>query len=173
MKKFINRLDRILGVLSLVLAACMASLVIFSVFLRYVLGLTFVWAEEVITMLFVSTTFFGGALAFRENEHIGITSFLTVLPPGIKKMLSVLGLVIVGAVQVFVIETSIDWIQQIGSRLTAGLRVKIGWFYTMVPINAFLILLYVLFCLFMLFFGRDGDECTERADEKGVKRLHV
>ena len=159
MKRFIRLLDRVLHIGSFGLAACMTISVIVSVFLRYIFGITFVWAEEVITMLFISTTFFGGALAVREKEHIGITTFLTVLPKRVGDFLSVLGLCIVAAVQVFVIKTSFDWIGQIGSRLTAGLRVEIRYFYYMVPTSAALILVYVLWNIFTVLFkynGKDG-----------------
>ena len=158
MKRLIHVVDRIVQTGSLVLLACMTVSVIISVFLRYVLGITFVWAEEVITMLFISTTFFGGALAVREKEHIGITTFLTVLPKRVGDFLSVLGLCIVAAVQVFVIKTSIDWIGQIGSRLTAGLRVEIRYFYYMVPTSAALILVYVLWNIFTVLFKYDGKD---------------
>jgi len=150
--------DSIVQTGSLVLIACMTVSVIISVFLRYVLGITFVWAEEVITMLFISTTFFGAVLAVREKEHIGITSFLTILPKKVENILLFVGLSIVAAVQVFVIETSIDWIGQIGSRLTAGLRVEIRYFYYVVPVSAVLILIYILWSMFTVLFKRDSND---------------
>ena len=159
MQRLIRVVDRILHIGSLALLACMTVSVIVSVFLRYLLGITFVWAEEVITMLFVSTTFFGGTLAVREKEHIGITSFLTVLPKRAENILVVLGLGIVAAVQIFVIETSIEWIGQVGSRLTAGLRIEIRYFYYMIPVSAALILIYVFWSAFaILFRHRRNDE---------------
>ncbi|MCK7482867.1 MAG: TRAP transporter small permease subunit [Candidatus Moduliflexus flocculans] len=50
-----------------------AAGVIISVFLRCVFGVSFAWAEELMTMVFIATTFFGAALGLREGEHIAIS----------------------------------------------------------------------------------------------------
>lgn len=62
--------EKILTGWCILLMGIMALSVIISVFLRYVLGITFVWAEEAITYFFIATTYFGAILGVKENEHI-------------------------------------------------------------------------------------------------------
>jgi len=131
----------------------LAIAVILSVFLRYVLGITFVWAEEVITMLFIATTFFGAALAVRENEHIGIEFLTTLLPRRGQKILSAFGHIVTIAVTSILFLYSLKWIDKAGDLVTPGLRVPERYFYYMLPMGSVLIVYYSLIKLFVLIFG--------------------
>lgn len=124
-------------------AALLTLGVVLSVVLRYVFSVTFVWAEEAITTLFVATTFFGAAVAFKENEHINIGFLVEKLPRRTRKVLSVLELVILGGMHVVIIVSSWDWIGQVGKALTPGLRIPIRFFYSMIPAGAVLTLLFI------------------------------
>src|SRR6056297_3645711 len=94
MNRLFEKVDRGLILLCIYLTGILALTIIFTVFLRYVFGITFVWAEEVITYLFIGTTFFGAALVTKENEHISIPALLEALPHTPRKILSVFGLIV-------------------------------------------------------------------------------
>jgi len=143
MQKTWNWFDRLLWALCIALVALMSAAVIVSVIMRYVLSITFVWAEELITMLFISTTLFGAVMAVKENEHIGISVFVDTLPSAAKKALAVFELLVVSAVQVIMLRTSLSWITQTGDTLTPGLRLPIRLFYAMLPASAVLIIVYL------------------------------
>lgn len=64
MKKLILGIDRFLSVVGIALTAILAAGVIISVILRYVFSIAFVQSEELLTMVFVATTFFGPLLGF-------------------------------------------------------------------------------------------------------------
>lgn len=144
MNKLFGIFDKVLFIWCLAVTAMLALAVISSVFLRYVLGITFVWAEEVITMLFIATTFFGAALATKEDEHIGIPALLEAVSKPARKILTIVGLLISIAVVVFLFLRSLDWIEKAGDLVTPGLRVPERYFYYMVPISALLIIFYCL-----------------------------
>lgn len=72
MEKFLERFDRLLTFWCVLLTGAMTIAVITLVFSRYVLGITFIWAEESISVLFYATTYFGAALGVRCDEHIRI-----------------------------------------------------------------------------------------------------
>ena len=76
MKQLILRTDTFLSIFGITLNAILASGVIISVFLRYFFSIAFVQSEELLTMVFVATTFFGSALGLREGDHIAITNFV-------------------------------------------------------------------------------------------------
>ena len=152
MKKLLAGFDRALLVWCLIITALLAVVVILSVFLRYVLGITFVWAEEVITMLFIGTTFFGAALTTKENEHIGIPALLESLPKPARKVLTIIGLLITVVVVGFLFHRSLNWIQKAGDLVTPGLRIPERYFYYMVPVSAALMGFYCLRRIFSLLF---------------------
>jgi len=90
MNSLIRKVDGLLSLLGKILVGLLASGVIVSVFLRYVFSIAFVWSEELLTMVFVATTFFGAALGLREQEHIAITYFTEKMPAAIRKVLAIM-----------------------------------------------------------------------------------
>jgi len=140
------------------LTGILALTIIFTVFLRYVFGITFVWAEEVITYLFIGTTFFGAALVTKENEHISIPALLEALPRTLRKILSVFGLIVSIVVVLFLLSKSLIWIEKAGNLLTPGLRVPERIFYYMVPISCVLITFYSLRQIFAVLRDSQDEE---------------
>ncbi len=57
MNRFIERIDKVISILGKVLVAILATGVIISVILRYIFSIAFVASEELLTMVFVATTF--------------------------------------------------------------------------------------------------------------------
>ena len=142
MNRAIRVFDKALVVWCQAITAALALAVVLTVFLRYVLGITFVWAEEVITMLFVATTFFGAALGVKENEHINIPVLVDALPAKSRRFMRIVGLVISIAVLFVLFLKSLNWIEKSGSMVTPGLRVPERIFYYMVPAGAVLMAFY-------------------------------
>ncbi|MGC9313425.1 MAG: TRAP transporter small permease [Sediminispirochaetaceae bacterium] len=144
MNRLFEKMDRGLILFCMFLTGILALTIIFTVFLRYVFGITFVWAEEVITYLFIGTTFFGAALVTKENEHISIPALLEALPRTPRKVLSVFGLIVSIIVVLFLLSKSLIWIEKAGKLVTPGLRVPERIFYYMVPISCVLMIFYSL-----------------------------
>jgi TRAP-type C4-dicarboxylate transport system permease small subunit len=144
MKKLLGGIDKAILFWCKLLTGVLACSMIVSVFLRYVFDLTFVWAEEFITMVFIASTFFGAAVATRENEHISIDSFIEVLPEKVRILLNVLSHLVISVVLGFVFYYSLNWIEKAGELLTPGLRVPEKYFYYMVPVTSLLIIFYAV-----------------------------
>jgi TRAP-type transport system small permease protein len=144
MKKLLNGIDEAMFFWCILLTAVLACSMIGSVFLRYVFGLTFVWAEEFITMVFIATTFFGAAVATREDEHISIDSLIEVLPDKTRNILSIFSHIVISIVMGFVFYYSLNWIEKSGDLLTPGLRVREKYFYFIVPVASILIIFYAV-----------------------------
>ena len=66
-------LHKVYDLLCIFLMAILAVMVILSVYLRYVHNMTFVWAEEAISFVFIATTYLGVVIGVRDNEHISIS----------------------------------------------------------------------------------------------------
>ena len=144
MNRYIRWLDTALSYWCIFLAGLMTLLIISSVILRYVFGLTFVWAEAAITMLFVGTTYFGATLGVREDEHIGINYFVERFPEKIQRYVQSFGMLVIIVVQVFIFRTSLTWINKVGKTIDVALNMPKSYFYIIVPISAILIILYAV-----------------------------
>ena len=142
MKAFLDWLYKIIAGWCAFLMVTMAIAVMTSVFLRYVLGITFVWAEEAITMLFVATTYFGIIIGVRDNEHIRIDFFVELLPQNAQRIVDIVGVLLIIVVQVVVIRQSFVWIEAAGDFLNPALRIPNKYFYSLIPLSSTLILLY-------------------------------
>lgn len=122
----------------------MAVFVIATVFLRYAMALTFAWAEEFITMLFIATTYFGAVIGVRDSEHISVDFLIEKTSSNVSKLIKGIVIVVVIFVQIVLIIYSWSWINKVGNVLTPGLRLPIKYFYYMLPLSAAFIILYEL-----------------------------
>jgi TRAP-type C4-dicarboxylate transport system permease small subunit len=74
------RLNRLLENVSIALFAMLCTVVFGEVVARYVFNRPYFWSEEVTVYTFTWVAFLGSALALRDNRHIGISYFMSMLP---------------------------------------------------------------------------------------------
>lgn len=135
MKKLILGIDRFLSVVGIALTAILATGVIISVILRYVFSIAFVQSEELLTMVFVATTFFGAALGLRESEHIAVTNFVSAMPAKPRKVFAVIGQVVIIVVSLGMIYYSYRMIMKVGKVPSPATGIPRGYYYAMIPIS--------------------------------------
>lgn len=133
--KFWGIVDKALTVWCVGIMGLMAAMVILSVIFRYVFNLTYVWSEELILLLFITTTYFGAILCVKEDEHIDIAFLREILPANAGRALKVfIGLINI-VVQLALSYISLEWIQKTGSSITVGLKIPYTFIYAMFPIG--------------------------------------
>lgn len=135
MKKLILGIDRFLSVVGIALTAILATGVIISVILRYVFSIAFVQSEELLTMVFVATTFFGAALGLRESEHIAVTNFVSAMPAKPRKVFAVIGQAVIIVVSMGMIYYSYRMIMKVGKVPSPATGIPRGYYYAMIPIS--------------------------------------
>ena len=143
MKKLILGIDRFLSVVGIALTAILATGVIISVILRYVFSIAFVQSEELLTMVFVATTFFGAALGLRESEHIAVSNFVSAMPAKPRKVFAIIGQVVIIVVSLGMIYYSYRMIMKVGKVPSPATGIPRGYYYAMIPISF----------LFTIFYG--------------------
>jgi TRAP-type C4-dicarboxylate transport system permease small subunit len=136
-------MDRVLAVFLTILVGLMASGVMVSVFLRYVFNIAFAWSEELLTVVFIATSFFGAALGIREKEHISI-NFFEKSSLKLKKMINTIAMAAVIAVAIVVFIKSLEWIQRVGGVPSPATGIPSGTFYLFVPISFAITIFYSL-----------------------------
>jgi TRAP-type C4-dicarboxylate transport system permease small subunit len=131
-------LDSALRMLCAALMGMMALTVILSVFFRYALSVTAVWSEELISVIFIASTFLGTAMVARDDEHIEINFIYDHLPPRGAAILRMLVSLVVIAVLAVVFKYSLGWIKVSGMLLTPGLEFPFKWLYSLLPVSCVL-----------------------------------
>ncbi len=135
MKKVILGIDRFLSLFGIFLVGLLAGGVIISVILRYVFSLAFVWSEELLTMVFVATTFFGAALGLREQEHIAVTNFVNAMPTRARKVCTVIAQLIIALVSIAMIYYSFRMIDKVGKVPSPATGIIRGVYYAIMPVS--------------------------------------
>jgi len=144
MKKLILGIDRFLSVVGIALTAILATGVIISVILRYVFSIAFVQSEELLTMVFVATTFFGAALGLRESEHIAVSNFVSAMPAKPRKVFAVIGQVVIIVVSLVMIYYSYRMIMKVGKVPSPATGIPRGYYYAMIPISFLFTIFYAV-----------------------------
>ncbi len=121
------------------LMGAMALAVILSVFFRYVFSLTTVWSEELITVLFLATSFLGTAMVAADDEHISIDFIFGAVPKRAAAALRALVSLIVLSVMVVVFLYALPWIAVSGELETPGLEIPFKWLYALLPTSCVLV----------------------------------
>jgi len=148
LRKIINGLfvglDKGLFFLDIGLMGGLVLLVITSVFLRYLLHITFNWTEELIVFVFIATSYFGIILGTKWDEHIKVSIFKDKLPPKIKISFEVIISVITLFTVIAATYLSFGWIETVGNKITSGLKLKYSFIYYMFTISFIMVALYEL-----------------------------
>ena len=89
--KFLKRLDEWL--IALMLAA-MTLLTFSQVVMRYVFNSGFTWAVELTGILFAGMIFIGISYGVRVGAHIGVDAVIRLLPPKLRRITSILAVLL-------------------------------------------------------------------------------
>lgn len=140
--KLFGFLDYIFEKLNIILMATMALAVIVTVFFRYALNISFIWAEEAILFTFIATTYFGIIMCVKEDEHIAIDFFLEKSPLVIKKVLTTFISLISVITLLWLAYLSLGWINTVGGTLSSGIKVAYKYIYVWMPVSFTICALY-------------------------------
>jgi TRAP-type C4-dicarboxylate transport system permease small subunit len=94
----------------------MISLVILNVFLRYVIGYSISWSEEVATICFVWAVFIGASATYKHKMDMGIDFFLSKAPKAVENAMRILARLILLALNGYIfymaiVFTNIAWVK--------------------------------------------------------------
>lgn len=106
MKGLVHKIDAFLKLVIVVCLSLMAFLVFTNVVLRYAFNSGITWSEEVSRFLFVWLIFLGAILAFKDNEHLGVDSFVKKLPMAGKKVVYIISNIVLLITLVFLLDGS-------------------------------------------------------------------
>ena len=152
LRGLVSIVSKILENVTIAIYILILSIGAIQVFLRYVLGWSFFWAEEVITYCFVYLVFLGASLATRLNQHPYVDFLVLPLGPKFIPFFNVLrdaSMLVYAAVLVVQGFTLV----LLTPSLTPALQFPYRFIYLSMPIGAFFIGLYSLIRLVQDFLG--------------------
>jgi TRAP-type C4-dicarboxylate transport system permease small subunit len=148
----------LIGTLEIAFSICfliMFTLVVTQVALRYGFNESIGGANELATILFAYTSAFGIAVGIAKREHMAISWFTMRLPPLPRKIVDVIGLMLLAAINILIFWYSLNWIAVTGSRMISVLQVPRWTAQIAIPIGTGA---SALFCVIKLYLGLRGEE---------------
>lgn len=130
--------------------AFVSAAVIFAVIMRYFFGISYTFLEELITLVFAFSAFWGIGICALENEHVVIDYFYQKFPEKLRRYIDIFNYIIVLVTLGVIDYYSINWIQVAGKTISNGLRVKYVYIYSAMPIGitvSMLLIAYKLICI--------------------------
>ncbi|MCE2971256.1 MAG: TRAP transporter small permease [Burkholderiales bacterium] len=126
------------------LLAAMVVVVFANVGMRYLLGTSVIWSEEVARHLMIWLTFVGSGLALRSGAQIGIDSLQDALPPRAARALR--ALLAAGMLLLFVALAwyGVDYALRTRFQISAALGISMFWVYSGMPIGCALLAAHLL-----------------------------
>jgi TRAP-type C4-dicarboxylate transport system permease small subunit len=133
-------LEVALGYLFLVITVATIVLVV----LRYFFQTTVVGGQEFTVFCFIYTTALGAAVLLARENHIAISVFRDLLPPGIQRWLGRINHLLVALLNGTLVVLSVPWIRSIGDFPSPVLRIPQGIVLLSLPLGCGLVTLYAL-----------------------------
>jgi TRAP-type C4-dicarboxylate transport system permease small subunit len=156
----IQRAMRMLaGILEVVVVVCFFSIfamTVLLVVLRYVFNSSIHGGNELVEYLFIYTSAIGAAAALARREHIGITYFIDRLPAAARRVVQVVGFLLVAVIKAAVVLYSIPWIRATGGFESPVLRLPNRAIQLIVPIGSALAIVFSLSHVVLL-LGRQSE----------------
>ena len=155
MKKVELGLIKLLEITCGICFVVMFVLVVTQVALRYGFNESIGGANELATILFAYTSALGIAIGIARRDHMAISWFTERLGPRSRRIIDVIGLVLLALLNAVIFWYSIRWIDITGARMISVLQVPRWTAQIAIPIGTGA---SVVFCLIKLWLGFKGDE---------------
>jgi len=155
MKKIELGLIKVLEIICGTCFVVMFTLIVTQVALRYGLNESIGGANELATILFAYTSALGIAIGIARRDHMAISWITERFGPKARKIIDVIGLVLLALLNAVIFWYSIRWIDITGARMISVLQVPRWTAQIAIPIGTGA---SVIFCLIKILLGLRGDE---------------
>lgn len=133
--------------LLIILLATMVVIVFANVVMRYLIGTSVIWSEEVARHLMIWMTFVGSGLALRTGAQLGIDTLQDVLPPRAARAVRIA--LAVGMLILFVMLAwyGVDYALRTRFQTSAALGISMIYVYVGMPVGCALMAGHLLLIL--------------------------
>ena len=157
----LNRwLSILLNIAAIVAISALTLDVIWGVLTRYALGEQAKWTEELARFLLIWVSLLGGAVAYRDREHLGIDFVVNGLEPSVRKGMALLKeLLAIVIVMAVLIIGGLKLVSHtlILERTTPALGWQMGYVYLVIPMVGVLMLMFSMEFIWGLWNSKPED----------------
>ena len=102
---------------------------------RYVFSLPVIWIDEVASICFLWLGMLGAIIAVDRNEHLRLTLFVGMLPPGASAFVQTFGLAVVAAFLAAMLYPAYDYAYEESYVTSAALNIPMSWRTSALPVG--------------------------------------
>ncbi len=162
MIRFLGRLERVVTAITAGILGLLTCVVGWQVFARYVLQSGQFWAEEFCLVAMMWAALLGAAACLWTDSHVRVTIVLSWFPAKLRRwILALTDAVILWFAFIFFKESLFLIQRTMGGNMSA-LRIPIGTTYYILPLSAFLMVLFTVVRGVKRFASHDPDAGGER-----------
>lgn len=127
------------------LLSAMSLLIGFQVFMRYVMGDSLTWSEELARYMFIWATYIGAAYGVKAKAHVSITFVTERLPENIRHISNIFAYLLFLAFAFLVVKDGFVLIAKIFKlgQVSSSLGIPMGWVY-LGPVTGFTLICWRL-----------------------------
>ena len=146
-------LDKFLFSICIVIMTVLVIDVSWQVLSRYLVGEPSLYTDELARFLMVWLTFLGGAYMFGSDSHLSVNSLRDMMPAKMQNAIFIFTYLLIGGFAVLVmILGSQRLILRTLSQPSPSLGIPMGYFYSILPLSAAFIIIYMLLNLGEMFY---------------------
>jgi TRAP-type C4-dicarboxylate transport system permease small subunit len=118
-----------------------------QVIMRYIFNNSLSWSEELMRYIFIWMIFVGAAVTFRNNAHITIDFFTSLMPKKVRKVVFYIAKALVIITLLVLIPAGIDLAVRSIESLSGALQLSRFWVYLSVPVGSLFMINAIVSCL--------------------------
>ena len=142
--KILNKINQIFEFIGMILIVLMILIISTQVFTRFFFSTTPKWSEEVAMMLMVWFAFIGISIGVKNDKHLSIEYFVSLMPQKAQRIVIKIGQVLILLSGVFLTYYGGLLVKQTSTSTLAATQLPASFLYLMVPVSGILIFLYCL-----------------------------
>lgn len=155
--KWIDKVNKIVGVLLGIMLAIMSTLVIVQVVFRFVIKAPLHWSEELARYLMIYIVFLGVSLVLRNQRMIAIEFVAESIGESKKRILKMITMVIVIVFSLMLLVQGINILERVSNQTSAGLGIQMSIPYAAIPIGAGLMAMNAVAVILELLMKKEED----------------
>lgn len=161
MKKIIKILDNIEKFICVIVLIIVLLALFYQVVTRYIWHYTPEWAEELSRYLLIWLIYVGASYAMQKRAHLKIDSAIDMWPVKVRKVLIIIGLIILLIFNVAIFAISLTYTFDVFSmgQFSISMKMNLGWAYLAIPLGFFFMAIRTVINIINIFttYGNDDD----------------
>lgn len=140
--------DKTEDICLVVMFALMVIFIFLQIIMRFIVGHSLVWSEELGKFIFVWLSWLGISIGERRNEHIKITLLTDRLSPKLQKIFEIIAYLILLAILAVIIYYAVILVDFQWKVKYAGIKISTSWGYLSLVLGCGFMVLRILAVLY-------------------------